>query len=193
MQTKIGGGKPLFEVWMGEESDTIQAAAKAYGERICFEQTLKAISSVTGGAKYVYYSLFCSLYARPMASFDTNRNNLINFENNRAILETLLRLWGLSMVDQYLAWYITRGLVSQQTALKVPQHVRDVVAVVGENSLAMSDILGVDERLIFAPIAGGSGGWEVYNEIDNQGELMAHDQLDSKGFTAHNAYGASKL
>lgn len=161
MQTKIGGGKPLFEVWMGEESDTIQAAAKAYGERICFEQTLKAIASVTGGAK--------------------------------AILETLLRLWGLSMVDQYLAWYMTRGLVSQQTALKVPQHVRDVVAIVGQNSLAMSDIMGVDERLIFAPIAGGSGGWEVYNEIDNQGELMPHNQLDSKGFTAHNAYGASKL
>src|SRR5688500_3453088 len=97
------------------------------------------------------------------------------------------------MDDQYLAWYITRGLVSQQTALRVPQHVRYVVAVVGENSLAMSDILGVDERIIFAPIAGGSGGWETYNEIDNKGELMAHDQLQTKGFTAHNAYGASKL
>jgi acyl-CoA oxidase len=51
MQTKIGGGKPLFEVWMGEESDTIQAAAKAYGERICFEQTLNAIATLSGGAK----------------------------------------------------------------------------------------------------------------------------------------------
>lgn len=157
----MSGGKPLFEVWMGEESDAIQAAAKAYGERICFEQTLKAISQVTGGAK--------------------------------AILETLLRLWGLTMVDTYLSWYITRGLVSQKTAVQVPQHVRDIVAIVGENSLAMSDILGVDERLIFAPIAGGSGGWEIYNEIDNQGELMPHDQLQSKGFTAHNAYGNSKL
>lgn len=161
MQSKMGKGKPLFEVWMGEESDTIQAAAKAYGERICFEQTLKVISTVSGGAK--------------------------------DILETLLRLWGLSLVDQYLAWYMTRGLVSQQTAVKVPQHVRDVVAIVGENSLAMSDIMGVDERLIFAPIAGGAGGWEIYNEIDNQGELMEHSQLEKKGFTAHNAYGTSKL
>ncbi|KAF9291421.1 hypothetical protein BGZ68_004069 [Mortierella alpina] len=161
LESKMSGGKPLFEVWMGEESDAIQAAAKAYGERICFEQTLKAISQVTGGAK--------------------------------AILETLLRLWGLTMVDTYLSWYITRGLVSQKTAVQVPQHVRDIVAIVGENSLAMSDILGVDERLIFAPIAGGSGGWEIYNEIDNQGELMPHDQLQSKGFTAHNAYGNSKL
>lgn len=97
------------------------------------------------------------------------------------------------MVDTYLAWYMTRGLVSQQTAIKVPQHVRDIVALVGENSLAMSDIMGVDERLIYAPIAGGSGGWEVYNEIDNQGELMDHKILETKGFTAHNAYGSSKL
>ncbi|KAF9419174.1 hypothetical protein BGZ94_009502 [Podila epigama] len=161
MQAKMSKGKALFEVWMGEESDTIQAAAKAYGERICFEQTLKVISTVDGGAK--------------------------------EILVTLLRLWGLSLVDQYLAWYLTRGLVSQQTALKVPQHVRDIVAIVGENSLAMSDIMGVDERLIFAPIAGGAGGWEIYNEIDNQGELMAHDQLVKKGFTAHNAFPTSKL
>ncbi|KAF9370762.1 hypothetical protein BGX21_005415 [Mortierella sp. AD011] len=97
------------------------------------------------------------------------------------------------MVDTYLAWYLTRGLVSQQTALKIPQHVRDVVAVVGQKSLAISDILGVDERLIFAPIAGGSGGWEIYNEIDNQGELMDHNLLETKGFTAHQAYGTSKL
>jgi acyl-CoA oxidase len=51
MQAKMGKGAPLFDVWMGEESDTIQAAAKAYGERICFEQTLKVIANVSGGAK----------------------------------------------------------------------------------------------------------------------------------------------
>ena len=51
MASKMGKGKPLFEVWMGEESDTIQAAAKAYGERICFEQTLKVLETVSGGAK----------------------------------------------------------------------------------------------------------------------------------------------
>ncbi|KAF9343732.1 hypothetical protein BGX26_005298, partial [Mortierella sp. AD094] len=50
MQSKMGKGKALFEVWMGEESDTIQAAAKAYGERICFEQTLKVIQTVSGGS-----------------------------------------------------------------------------------------------------------------------------------------------
>ncbi|KAG0004584.1 hypothetical protein BGZ65_000082 [Modicella reniformis] len=153
MQAKMTKGRPLFEVWMGEESDIIQAAAKSYGERICFEQTLKAIGTVSGGAK--------------------------------TILETLLRLWGLSMVDNKVS--------KIQTALKVPQHICDVVAFIGMESLALGDILGVDERLIFAPIAGGSGGWELYNEIDNKGELMAHDQLQTKGFTAHEAFGTSKL
>ncbi|KAF9431912.1 hypothetical protein BGZ76_011532 [Entomortierella beljakovae] len=161
MQTKMGKGQALFDVWMGEESDIIQAAAKANGERICFEQTYKVLKTLDEGAKQV--------------------------------LEALLRLWGLTMVESYLAWYMTRGLISHQTAIKIPQHIHDVVALVGENSLAVCDIFGVDERLIFAPIAGGAGGWEVYNEIDNQGELMPHDQLETKGFTAHTAFGASKL
>ena len=43
MKTKIGGGQPLFEVWMKQESDTIQAMARAYGERICLEQCIEQI------------------------------------------------------------------------------------------------------------------------------------------------------
>ncbi|KAF9974847.1 hypothetical protein BGZ73_001662 [Actinomortierella ambigua] len=157
MKTKMGGGKPLFEVWMGEESDTIQAAAKAYGERICFEQAIKAIEQATT-------------------------------PGSKAILETLLRLWGLSKVDEYLSWYMLNGLVTPETARKVPQHVRDVVATVGRNSLAISEIMGIDERMLFAPIAGGAGGWEIYNEVDNHGELMSLNELETKGFTAHEAY-----
>ncbi len=37
MMTKVmKQGKPLFDVWMKEESDLIQAVAKAHGERIVF-------------------------------------------------------------------------------------------------------------------------------------------------------------
>lgn len=38
--SKIGAGKHLFDIWMKEESDLIQATAKAYGERVCLEQAL---------------------------------------------------------------------------------------------------------------------------------------------------------
>ncbi|KAF8933504.1 hypothetical protein BGZ58_006291 [Dissophora ornata] len=161
MQTKMSNGKVLFDVWMGEESDTIQAAAKSFGERMSFEQTLNLIRSQSGG--------------------------------HRTILETLLRLWGLTLVESYSTWYLTRGLISTKTAVQIPQHVRDVVASVGLNGLALCDILGVDERLLFAPIAGNAGGWEIYNKSDNQGELMDMDQLESKGFNPHRGFGISKL
>ena len=42
MQSKLKSGKNLFDVWMREESDTIQAVARAYGERMCLEKTLEA-------------------------------------------------------------------------------------------------------------------------------------------------------
>lgn len=42
MSSKISSGSPLFQVWMMEESDLIQAVSKAYGERICLEQLLQA-------------------------------------------------------------------------------------------------------------------------------------------------------
>ncbi|KAG0363917.1 acyl-CoA dehydrogenase/oxidase [Gamsiella multidivaricata] len=161
MQSKMSKGKALFEVWMGEESDTIQAAAKSFGERMSFEQVFKLVSTLSGGPK--------------------------------TILETLLRLWGLTLVESYSTWYLTRGLISIQTALHVPQHVRDVVESIGMNSLALCDILGVDERLLFAPIAGNVGGWEIYNKDDNHGELMDMQDLETKGFKPNRGFGVSKL
>ena len=44
MKTKLGRGEALFDVWMKEESDLIQATAKAFGHRVCTESTLSAIS-----------------------------------------------------------------------------------------------------------------------------------------------------
>lgn len=45
MQTKMSAGAPLFQVWMLEESDLIQAVSKSYGERICLEQMTLAKES----------------------------------------------------------------------------------------------------------------------------------------------------
>ncbi|KAJ2998718.1 hypothetical protein HDV02_004163 [Globomyces sp. JEL0801] len=44
MRSKMGDGKPLFDVWMKEESDLIQATAKSFGERICAEQMIASAS-----------------------------------------------------------------------------------------------------------------------------------------------------
>jgi acyl-CoA oxidase len=42
MKSKMAGGKSLFQVWMTEESDLIQATSKSFGERICLEHTIIA-------------------------------------------------------------------------------------------------------------------------------------------------------
>ncbi|KAF9200260.1 hypothetical protein BGZ49_009536 [Haplosporangium sp. Z 27] len=151
LATEMAAGKTLFEVWMGEESDIIQAIARAYGERICFEQTMKAAETLEGGA--------------------------------RIILETVLRLWGLTLVDTYLGWYMTRRLVSEKSALSIPKLLREVTSIIERHSLEMVEILGVDGRLLFAPIAGGANNLKYYNEINNHGELIERDELETKGLS----------
>ena len=45
MHEKMGKqGQPLFDVWMKQESDIIQAVARSHGERICLEQCIVQIS-----------------------------------------------------------------------------------------------------------------------------------------------------
>lgn len=111
----------------------------------------------------------------------------------RTILETLLRLWGLTLMETYSTWYLTRGIITNQTALQVPQLVRDAVSSIGMHGLSLCDILGVDARLLFAPIAGNAGGWEAYNIGDNHGELMSMEQLEQKGFQPYRGSVPSKL
>jgi len=43
MKTKMDGGASLFDVWMKQESDTIQMLSRAHGERICLERALVQI------------------------------------------------------------------------------------------------------------------------------------------------------
>lgn len=58
----MGKGKSLFDIWMKELSDLIQACAKAYGERIILEQFISTIQSADSSIKPILTSL-CQLYA----------------------------------------------------------------------------------------------------------------------------------
>jgi acyl-CoA oxidase len=54
LKSKTGGGAKLFDVWMKQESDLIQATSKAYGERICMEQCLSEAEKASDRSlKYV--------------------------------------------------------------------------------------------------------------------------------------------
>ena len=45
MSSKLGAGETVFQVWMKEESDLVQAVAAAYGERVVYNQFAKAVTA----------------------------------------------------------------------------------------------------------------------------------------------------
>ncbi|KAJ3262773.1 hypothetical protein HDU77_011857 [Chytriomyces hyalinus] len=50
---QVSKGKSVFQVWMLEESDAIQALARAHGERICMDEMLAVSSQQPEGLKTV--------------------------------------------------------------------------------------------------------------------------------------------
>ncbi|RUS20838.1 acyl-CoA dehydrogenase/oxidase [Endogone sp. FLAS-F59071] len=127
----------LFEVWMKQESDQIQAVARAHGERIVLEQ----VNSVVGSTK----------------------------GNVQSILVALMSLYALTSIDTNLAWYMTSGLIPIKTAARVPDMVRAAAEAVSGVSMDVVNALGVDERVLYAPIA---SDWAAYNKGDLKGELF---------------------
>ncbi|KAF9095123.1 hypothetical protein BGX29_009154 [Mortierella sp. GBA35] len=79
LESKLTEGKPLFQVWMGEESNTIQAAAKAFGERMCFEQSLNIIQTLHDGSRTI-------LETTPSLGIDVGRDGY----SSPSMLETSL-------------------------------------------------------------------------------------------------------
>lgn len=62
MTAKFGEGKPLFDIWMKEESDTIQHLAAAYCERVCFEAMQTLLATCPPTVKNIF-SQISNLYA----------------------------------------------------------------------------------------------------------------------------------
>eukprot|EP00842_Homolaphlyctis_polyrhiza_P004901 jgi/Hompol1/5411/HPOL_001993-RA len=70
MKTKTAAGKSVFQVWMKEESDLIQATSKAYGESMCLEQTLAVLKSVTDAGLKDVLGRIVHLFAHTLISQD---------------------------------------------------------------------------------------------------------------------------
>ena len=69
MQTKMNAGATLFDVWMRQESDIIQALAKAHGGRIVLEQTLIAINKLQGRSRYIWIFTLLFLWTTLILQF----------------------------------------------------------------------------------------------------------------------------
>jgi len=137
MNKKTSSGVPIFEAWMKQESDTVQALARAHGDRIVLEQVIISIQKLTGGSSKILANVAC--------------------------------LYALTQIDANLAWYIVNQLISVQTAATVQPLIREIVKDIAPYSIQLVDVLGVDPRVLYAPIA---NDWAKYNEIDNRGELV---------------------
>ncbi|PKK75426.1 acyl-CoA oxidase [Rhizophagus irregularis] len=137
MNKKTSSGVSVFEAWMKQESDTIQALARAHGDRIVLEQVVVSIQKLTGGSS--------------------------------KILADVARLYALTQIDANLSWYIINRLISVQTAATVQPLIREIVKDLAPYNKQLINVLGVDPRILYAPIA---NDWVKYNETDNQGELL---------------------
>merc|ERR1711970_235742 len=51
------GRAGMFETWMLQESDRVQGAARAYGERLISDQTLNVMASADDGLKPILHLL----------------------------------------------------------------------------------------------------------------------------------------
>jgi acyl-CoA oxidase len=87
-------GAPIFDTWMLQESDNVQALATAYGENMTVEQFNKAIQSAKPELKPVLQKLF-SLYSLDRIIADGVfflQNGLINAKQSEAISVEIKRL-----------------------------------------------------------------------------------------------------
>jgi acyl-CoA oxidase len=69
LASKMKKGEQLFDVWMSQESDLVQATARAYGERIVMEQFVKVVSEAESGNKKILHDL-CVLYGARVVERD---------------------------------------------------------------------------------------------------------------------------
>ena len=148
----MAGGETLFDIWMKQESDTIQNLSKAYGERMCMEQTLvKAYASTDKALTYIHYT-----------------PNILSTILS-AMMVKLARMFALETIDRNLAWFISSGLISLQNGKKFPDVLREAVMELAPQALNLVDSFAIPEHLIQAPIA---HNWTLYNADDNQGEML---------------------
>ncbi|KAJ3319820.1 acyl-Coenzyme A oxidase [Boothiomyces sp. JEL0866] len=90
---KMAQGKHLFDVWMYQESDLIQATSKAYGERICVEQMIISMSSEEDIPTKQVIQKICHLFM-----LDSIRQDLPFF----LVRKIFTAEKGKVLIDQYL-------------------------------------------------------------------------------------------
>jgi len=124
MQQRMASGDKLFDVWMLQLSDLVQAAARAYGERVIAEQFL-FVMRTPGGSEPAINSMLRQLY----------------------------QLYVVSIIERELAWYLTSKVLDASHAKAVPEEARRLCAELAPHALILADGFGLPDHVVSAPIA----------------------------------------
>eukprot|EP01094_Clydonella_sp_ATCC50884_P020370 TRINITY_DN4221_c1_g1_i1.p1 TRINITY_DN4221_c1_g1~~TRINITY_DN4221_c1_g1_i1.p1 ORF type:complete len:617 (-),score=245.63 TRINITY_DN4221_c1_g1_i1:620-2224(-) len=123
MQAGMSEGSSLFDVWMKQQSDSIQHASRSFGERLMTEQFIGAIDRL------------------PTAS------------PTRRVLSDLCHLHVLTCIERDIAWFVGQGLLEPSFCNTVPEESRKLCDKVSPHSLALVQSFGIPDHLVMAPIA----------------------------------------
>eukprot|EP01116_Phalansterium_solitarium_P001542 TRINITY_DN11350_c0_g1_i1.p1 TRINITY_DN11350_c0_g1~~TRINITY_DN11350_c0_g1_i1.p1 ORF type:complete len:643 (+),score=249.91 TRINITY_DN11350_c0_g1_i1:115-2043(+) len=109
LQTEMASGAKLFDVWMTQQSDLVQATARAYGERIVIEQFLATCRQVERSLQPVLSSMLV-LYALQCISNDIGwflTTRTLSLEAGQAVADAVrarcaaLSPYALPLVDAF--------------------------------------------------------------------------------------------
>jgi len=149
--------KGLFNTWMYEEQDKIQAFAKSYADRLVAEAFFETISESSGKGD--------EFKGCPVGSTPLSINAPADLE---PMLKKLLHLHMLSRIENDLSFFILNDIISQEGADKILEWNRKLCSDLAPHALNLVDAFDIPEEVLAAPIA---SDWVKYNETDNQGEL----------------------
>ncbi len=126
--------KGVFNTWMYQEQDLIQAFAKTYAERI-----------------------ICEAFLEVLTQSDVKESSLA------PVLSKLCHLHLLSCLETDLAWFLEHKLLSPAQAESVLELNRQMCAELTPHALSLIDAFGLPEEVLAAPIAGDWVKYNAYD------------------------------
>jgi len=157
--------KGIFNTWMLDEQDLIQAFAKSYADRLVAEAFFEAIAENTG--KGVTDRVDEERIGKSPLIMDV-AGTAAGGKDLKDILTKLCHLHMLARLEADLPWFIQVGMLTPKQAEEALEINRRLCAEIAPLSMDLIDAFDLPEEILAAPIA---SDWVKYNEIDNQGEL----------------------
>jgi len=115
MQKKImEDGQPLFDVWMKQESDLIQATGTSYGEHLVFK-----------------------------ACVDMHKKGNYGMTNGK-VMENVIMVFGFSLIERDLGWYLSNGVINAEAGKGLSDVRSKYVKNMAPNASDLIDGFGIE-------------------------------------------------